>query len=143
MSLSLKTSVRHNRFRYKLPDNCYWSGYLEPFPGKPCSSGWMLFRTKDPLLQVRQRSDTCYSYSVLPYQSWEEGLHPETCDFRRRQAPFLLSLSLLIYCRATLQLDPQACLSTHIKRFNHHDFLHIGSTGALRVPLDRFNARMM
>ena len=60
-----------------------------------------------------------------------------------RQAPFLLSLPFLIYCRATLHLDPQAGLSMHLRRFNHHVPLHIGPTGALRVPLDQFNPKML
>ena len=60
-----------------------------------------------------------------------------------RQAPFLLSLPFMIYCRATLSLDPQTGLSMHLRRFNHHVPLHIGPTGALRVPLDKFTPKML
>ena len=57
-------------------------------------------------------------------------------DGQSRQAPFLLSLPFLLYCRATLTLDPKIGLSMHLGRFNYRVPLHIGPTGALRVPLD-------
>ena len=65
-------------------------------------------------------------------------------DGQSRQAPFLLSLPfLLLYCRATLTLDPQCGLSMHLGRFNHRVPLHIVPTGALRVPLDKFTPSML
>ena len=65
-------------------------------------------------------------------------------DGQSRQAPFLLSLPfLLLYCRATLTLDPQCGLSMHLGRFNHRVPLHIEPTGALRVPLDKFTPSML
>ncbi|CAE7276334.1 unnamed protein product [Symbiodinium sp. CCMP2592] len=52
-----------------------------------------------------------------------------------QNAPFLLSLPFLLYCRAVLTLDPEKGLSMHLGRFGHHVPLHIGPTGALRVLL--------
>ena len=55
---------------------------------------------------------------------------------------FLISLPFLLFCRAQLDLDPQHGLCMKLRRFNHEIPLHIGPTGALRVPLDQFDEKM-
>ena len=59
------------------------------------------------------------------------------------KAPFLISLPFLLYCRATLVLDPVSGLKMKLGRFNCEVPLHIGPTGALRVPLGHFSADML
>ena len=61
-------------------------------------------------------------------------------DDKTRDAPFLISLPFLLHCRASIQLDPEEGLCLHLKRFNHRVPLHIGPTGALRVPLQQFES---
>ena len=63
-------------------------------------------------------------------------------DEATRKAPFLLSLPFLLHCRSVLHLDPVKGLSLELKKFNHVIPLHIGPTGALRVPLHRFTRGM-
>ena len=64
-------------------------------------------------------------------------------DDKTRDAPFLISLPFLLHCRASIQLDPEEGLCLHLKRFNHRVPLHIGPTGALRVPLQQFQSGKM
>ena len=59
-------------------------------------------------------------------------------DEDTKKAPFLLSLPFLLHCRSVLHLDPMEGLSLELKRFRHKIPLHIGPTGALRVPLHQF-----
>ena len=59
------------------------------------------------------------------------------------KAPFLISLPFLLFCRAQLDLDPQRGLRLKLRKFNHEVPLHIGPTGALRVPLDQFSPEML
>ncbi|OLQ12022.1 Retrovirus-related Pol polyprotein from transposon TNT 1-94 [Symbiodinium microadriaticum] len=58
-------------------------------------------------------------------------------------APFLLSLPFLLHCKATLCLDPDKGLYMYLGRFRHKVPLHIGPTGALRVPLSEFHSGMI
>ena len=58
-------------------------------------------------------------------------------------APFLLSLPFLLHCRATLVLDPEQGLKLRLRRYHCEAPLHIGPTGALRVPLDQFSPSMI
>ena len=60
-------------------------------------------------------------------------------DEATKQAPFLLSLPFLLHCRSVLHLDPKDGLQLQLKRFNRVIPLHIGPTGALRVPLHQFS----
>ena len=64
-------------------------------------------------------------------------------DGQSSKAPFLISLPFLLFCRAQLDLDPQRGLRMKLRRFNHEIPLHIGPTGALRVPLDQFDGKML
>ena len=64
-------------------------------------------------------------------------------DGQSSKAPFLISLPFLLFCRAQLDLDPQRGLRMKLRRFNHEIPLHIGPTGALRVPLDQFDETML
>ena len=59
------------------------------------------------------------------------------------RAPFLLSLPFLLHCRATLVLDPEQGLRLRLRRFGFEVPMHIGPTGALRVPLDQFDNLMI
>ncbi|CAE7252122.1 unnamed protein product [Symbiodinium sp. CCMP2592] len=63
-------------------------------------------------------------------------------DEATRKAPFLLSLPFLLHCRSVLHLDPEQGLQLELKKFNHVVPLHIGPSGALRVPLHRFTREM-
>ena len=58
-------------------------------------------------------------------------------------APFLLSLPFLLHCRATIVLDPEQGLKLCLHRYHCEAPLHIGPTGALRVPLDHFSSGMI
>ena len=69
--------------------------------------------------------------SILKPAVFEEGSN--------QKAPFLLSLPLMLYLRATLELDPQEGRSLTSRSFNFKVPLHLGPTGALRVPLQQFN----
>ena len=55
-----------------------------------------------------------------------------------RNAPFLISLPFLLYCRAVLHLDPEDGLRIYFRKFKCSVKCHIGPTGALRVPLNHF-----
>ena len=59
------------------------------------------------------------------------------------RAPFLLSLPFLLERRTVLELDPVRGLSVHFRKFNHKIALHLGPTGALRVPLHEFTPAMI
>ena len=63
-------------------------------------------------------------------------------DEATKKAPFLLSLPFLLHCRSVLHLDPVEGLSLELKRFRHKIPLHIGPTGALKVPLHQFTDSM-
>ena len=56
-----------------------------------------------------------------------------------RNAPFLISLPFLMFCKATLHLDPDVGLKIHLKKFGFTVPCHLGPTGALRVPLCHFS----
>ena len=45
----------------------------------------------------------------------------------------------MLYLRATLELDPQEGLSLTSRRFDFKIPLHLGPTGALRLPLQQFS----
>ena len=60
-----------------------------------------------------------------------------------RGAPFLLSLPFLLFCKATLVLNPDSGLRMILGRFGHEIPMHIGPTGALRVPLNQFSESML
>lgn len=64
-------------------------------------------------------------------------------DSHGSRAPFLLSLPFLLECRATLELDPVKGLSMYLKKYRHRISLHLGPTGALRVPLHEFTPQML
>ena len=57
-------------------------------------------------------------------------------------APFLLSLPFLRHCRTVLHLDSHKGLLLVSERFGFSVQLHIGPTGALRVPLQQFTDEM-
>ena len=59
-----------------------------------------------------------------------------------RKAPFLLSLPFLLECRAVLELDPERGLYLYLRKFKHRIALHLGPTGALRIPLHEFTPQM-
>lgn len=58
-----------------------------------------------------------------------------------REAPFLISLSFMRYCNATITLDTH--MGYGLKLGETHVACHIGPTGALRVPLQQFTTRMI
>ena len=67
---------------------------------------------------VHGRSSTTH-VADLPTSLGPNGslLRPAVFDSEeRRQAPFLLSLPFLMFCRATLVLDPEVGLKAHMKR---------------------------
>ena len=61
-----------------------------------------------------------------------------------KDAPFLMSLPFLLFCRATIELDPLNGLSLHFRRFRTKAKLYLGPTGALsiRVQLNDFTDQM-
>ena len=79
------------------------------------------------------------------------SLGPQGCILRpavfdegvSSKAPFLISLPFLIYCRATLVLDPDQGMKLKFGRFKCEVPLHIGPSGALRVPLGEFSKSML
>lgn len=56
-------------------------------------------------------------------------------------APFLISLPFLLFCRAVLYLDPTQGLKVHFRKLSFTVPCHIGPTGALRIPLCQFDSR--
>lgn len=60
-------------------------------------------------------------------------------DEHSQHAPFLLSLSFLIHCHGELILSPEKGLRIRIRGEREEIPLHLGPTGALRIPLQRFN----
>ena len=60
-------------------------------------------------------------------------------DDYSQHAPFLLSLSFLIHCHGELMLSPEKGLRVKIRGESEEIPLHLGPTGALRIPLQRFN----
>eukprot|EP00435_Cladocopium_sp_Y103_P033679 s671_g8.t1 len=60
-----------------------------------------------------------------------------------REAPFLISLPFLMFCKAVLNLDPSLGLSLELKRFGCTVPCHLGPSGALRVPLGSFTPEML
>ena len=59
------------------------------------------------------------------------------------QAPFLISLPFLMACRTVLHLDPSRGLRAYFKKFGFSVNLHIGPTGALRIPLTGFSQEQL
>lgn len=59
------------------------------------------------------------------------------------QAPFLLSLPFLRHCGAVLILDRDQGLQLRLNKVNFQMPCHIGPSGALRVPLTQYTARML
>ena len=57
---------------------------------------------------------------------------------RSRSAPFLISITFLLFGRAALDLDPERGLTLCSRRFGFTVPCHLGPTGALRVPLQHF-----
>ena len=64
-------------------------------------------------------------------------------DEHGSKAPFLLSLPFLLECRSVLELDPTVGLSVFLRKYNHRIPLHLGPTGALRIPLHEFTPQML
>ena len=97
------------------------------------------FKSVNGITQTRQVACVPTSLGpkgcVLRPAVFEDGLS--------QSAPFLLSLPFLLFCRATLHLDPTKGLRMYLGRFRHTVSLHIGPTGALRVPLSEFTSRMV
>ena len=56
-----------------------------------------------------------------------------------RNAPFLISLPFLMFCRSTLFLDPIEGLRIYFKQFDFSVPCHIRPSGALRIPLCLFS----
>ena len=79
------------------------------------------------------------------------SLGPQGCILRpavfdegmSSKAPFLISLPFLIYCKATMILDPEQGMRLKLGRLGCEVPLHIGPTGALRVPLGNFSRDML
>ena len=64
-------------------------------------------------------------------------------DEHGADAPFLLSLPLLMHCGATLQLCPEDGLYLLMKRSRRRIPCHLGPTDSLRVPIFAFTRRML
>ena len=64
-------------------------------------------------------------------------------DEHGADAPFLLSLPLLMHCGATLPLCPEDGLFLIMKRSRRRIPCHLGPTGSLRVPIFAFTRRML
>ena len=72
--------------------------------------------------------------SVLKPAVFEENLGAD--------APFLLSLPFLRHCQAVLHLDSHKGLQLVSERYQFSVQLHLGPSGALRVPLQDFSKEM-
>ena len=59
------------------------------------------------------------------------------------QAPFLISLSFLIHCKGSLNLDVEKGLQLSIHGMQAPMQLYLGPTGALRIPLQQFNPEQL
>ena len=55
-----------------------------------------------------------------------------------KQAPCLISVPFLMFCRAVMCLDPEEGLKIHFRRFKISVPCHIGPSGALRIPICHF-----
>ena len=89
---------------------------------------------------VHGRSSTQH-VAALPTSLGPKGslLRPAVFENEEsKQAPFLLSLPFLLFCRTELTLDPEVGLSAYFKRLNFRVPCHLGPSGALRVPLCHF-----
>ena len=64
-------------------------------------------------------------------------------DEHSQHAPFLLSLTFLIHCHGELVLSPEKGLRIRIRGEKDEIPLHLGPTGALRIPLQRFNGQKL
>ena len=59
------------------------------------------------------------------------------------EAPLLLSLSFLMHCNCELVLSPQEGLALRMQGVPDLVPLHIGPSGALRIPLQQFSSVMI
>eukprot|EP00435_Cladocopium_sp_Y103_P054634 s153_g17.t2 len=58
-------------------------------------------------------------------------------------APFLISLSFLTHCKSCIILDPDKGLAIQFQNGKHVVPLHIGPSGALRIPLQEFTTEQI
>ena len=104
-----------------------------------------LVKQEHKFRSVHGTSTTKYA-AVIPSSLGTRGslLRPAIFDTPESQnAPFLISLPFLMYCKAVLNLDPSTGLSMELKRFGCKVKCHIGPSGALRVPLGQFTEPML
>ena len=64
-------------------------------------------------------------------------------DGHSQDAPFLISLSFLTHCRAKLQLDQERGMTLSLRGMSEPLECHVGPTGALRIPLQKFTKNML
>eukprot|EP00435_Cladocopium_sp_Y103_P073784 s36_g45.t1 len=104
-----------------------------------------LIKQEHKFRSVHGTSTTKYA-AVIPTSLGNKGslLRPAIFDNpESRDAPFVISLPFLMYCRAVLNLDPSHGLSMDLKRFGCSVQCHLGPSGALRVPLGQFSENML
>ena len=103
-----------------------------------------LTRQEHKFRSVHGTSTTKFA-AVIPTSLGTKGslLRPAIFDnIESRDAPFLISLPFLMYCKAVLNLDPSQGLTMELKRFGFRVNCHLGPSGALRVPLGQFTDGM-
>ena len=92
---------------------------------------------------VHDTSSTTHSAAV-PCSLGINGCYLKPAIFEEglgREAPFLISLSFLSYCKAQIKLDPHDGYELAIG--NRRVACHLGPTGALRIPLQEFTPDMI
>ena len=90
---------------------------------------------------VHGRSSTTHVASI-PTSVGPKGslLRPAVFENEEsRNAPFLISLPFLLFCRTVLYLDPQTGLKAHFRKLQFTVSCHLGPSGALRIPLCEFD----
>ena len=100
--------------------------------------------------QYRFRSvhgtSTTQRIGILPSSLGDRGAYLKPAIFEDdhgQHAPMLISLPFLLQSEATLQLIPGRGLYLHMRRANKKVQCHLGSTGALRVPIFDFSREMI
>lgn len=104
-----------------------------------------LHRQEHRFRSVHGRSSTKHVASI-PSALGSKGslLKPAVFeDGVSKEAPFLISLPFLMFCRAVMFLDPEEGLKIHFRKFKFTVRCHIGPTGALRVPLCEFSKQQI
>ena len=94
---------------------------------------------------VHQTSVTTKVASI-PFSLGRKGTFLKPAVFETpgsEQAPFLLSLSFLLHCKGTLRLNPDEGLQLMVQGCKEPITLHLGPTGALRIPLQNYNEYQM